>query len=130
MVKRARRQISIKRVYDTAASTDGTRVLVDRMWPRGITKQRAAIDLWLKGVAPSADLRRWFGHDPERWPEFQKRYVAELRSKAPQVKTLRDLAAVNHVTLLFGAHDVEHNNAIALAHFLGFTSKKLWEWSV
>jgi uncharacterized protein YeaO (DUF488 family) len=124
MAKRAKHEITIKRVYDAAASTDGTRVLVDRMWPRGVTKQRAAIDLWLKEVAPSADLRKWFGHDPERWPEFQKRYVAELRSKSTEVKTLRDLLAANHVTLLFGAHDVDHNNAVVLAHFLGSASKK------
>lgn len=108
----------IKRIYEPAALSDGTRVLVDRMWPRGLTKQRADINVWLKEIAPSAALRTWFGHDPERWQEFRRRYFEELRANSNEVKRLVDLVSAGKVTLLFSAHDVERNNAVALAEYL------------
>jgi uncharacterized protein YeaO (DUF488 family) len=110
--------MKIKRIYDAPAKTDGTRVLVDRVWPRGMTKEHAAIDLWLKEIAPSAALRKWFGHEAKRWPEFQSRYRTELDANAAAVQQLRDLAAKGKITLLFGAHDTEHNNAVALLEYL------------
>lgn len=107
-------EIGIKRAYDPPAPEDGLRVLVDRLWPRGLKREGAKIDLWLKAVAPSADLRRWFGHDPARWPGFQDRYRAELAGNA----ALDELRAIvkqgQRVTLLFGAKDTEHNNAVVL----------------
>jgi len=106
--------IRIKRVYDKPAKTDGRRVLVDRVWPRGLTKEEAQIDDWLKEIAPSTRLRKWFGHDPERWPEFKKRYAKELKSQREQVDRLAQKARKRTVTLLFGAKDIEHNNAVAL----------------
>ncbi|MGB3027168.1 DUF488 domain-containing protein [Paradevosia shaoguanensis] len=110
-------EISIKRVYEPASPSDGTRILVDRLWPRGLSKEKAHYDLWLKDVAPSTELREWFGHQPDRWPEFQKRYSAEL-SHNPAMAELRDLATKGHVTLLYGAHDEEHNQAVVLADVL------------
>jgi uncharacterized protein YeaO (DUF488 family) len=115
---RARGALGIRRVYDVPADSDGTRVLVDRMWPRGLTKERAAVDLWLKEVAPSAQLRIWFGHDPDRWQAFRERYFEELRTNSAAVSRLVDLASAGVVTLLFGAHDVERNNAAALREYL------------
>ncbi|MET3792301.1 DUF488 domain-containing protein [Aquamicrobium terrae] len=109
----------VKRVYEPAADGDGQRVLVDRLWPRGVKKEDARLDLWLKDIAPSDDLRNWFGHDPERWTEFQKRYRAELKDKDEAVAELRGLMAKGKVTLLFAAHDEQHNNAVALAAYLG-----------
>jgi uncharacterized protein YeaO (DUF488 family) len=111
--------LRMKRVYDAPSAEDGTRILVDRIWPRGLTKERAAIDLWLKDVAPSTQLRTWFGHDPGLWPEFRERYFAELRANGAAVTQLVDRAAAGPVTLLFGAHDSEHNNAVALSEYLG-----------
>jgi uncharacterized protein YeaO (DUF488 family) len=111
--------LRIKRVYDPPSRGDGRRVLVDRLWPRGLKREAARIDLWLKEVAPSAELRCWFNHDPARWSEFQKRYRAELRGNTDSVETLRDLIrGVRPVTLLFAAKDAEHNNAIALRDHL------------
>jgi uncharacterized protein YeaO (DUF488 family) len=111
--------IRIKSVYDPPSPGDGRRVLVDRLWPRGLKREAARIDLWLKEVAPSAELRRWFNHEPGRWSEFQKRYRAELRGNTDSVETLRDLIrAARPVTLLFAAKDAEHNNAVALRHYL------------
>ncbi|MGS1095523.1 DUF488 domain-containing protein [Aquamicrobium terrae] len=109
----------VKRVYEPAADGDGQRVLVDRLWPRGVKKEDARLDLWLKDIAPSDDLRHWFGHDPERWTEFQKRYRAEMKDKDEAVAELRGLMAKGKVTLLFAAHDEQHNNAVALAAYLG-----------
>jgi uncharacterized protein YeaO (DUF488 family) len=106
----------LKRVYESPGSRDGMRILVDRVWPRGLSKEKARIDLWLKDVAPSTALRKWFGHDPARWAEFQKRYRAELKKPA-QREALRDLAnkaAKKSVTLLYGAADTEHNQAVVL----------------
>jgi uncharacterized protein YeaO (DUF488 family) len=108
----------VKRVYEPSEGSDGTRVLVDRIWPRGLTKEHASVDVWLKDIAPSAGLRTWFGHDPNRWREFQKRYFEELRANHAAVDRLTDLVSAGKVTLLFGAHDTEHNNAVALADYL------------
>ena len=108
----------VKRVYEPPKASDGTRVLVDRICPRGLTKEHASVDVWLKDIAPSADLRTWFGHDPNRWREFQKRYFEELRANHAAVDHLTDLLSAGKVTLLFGAHDTERNNAVALADFL------------
>jgi uncharacterized protein YeaO (DUF488 family) len=110
------RQIRTKRVYEPAAPEDGWRVLIDRLWPRGLKKEAAAIDLWLKEAAPSPDLRRWFGHDPARWDEFRRRYAAELAQNGAVLAPL--LAAEGTLTLLFAAHDGARNNAVALAEWL------------
>ena len=114
--------IAVKRVYEPAAPGDGQRVLVDRVWPRGVTKEKADLALWLKEIAPSTELRKWFGHDPARWKEFRQRYRKELDGSAAAVAELRGLAAKGKVTLLFGAHDEEHNNAVALAEYLRDTA--------
>jgi len=109
----------VKRIYEAPAPSDGYRILVDRVWPRGVSKQRAAIALWLKEIAPSAGLRKWFGHEPVRWPEFQKRYRQELRAKPNLALQIRQLEKEHHVvTLLFGARDEEHNQAVVLRDFL------------
>lgn len=109
--------VTMKRAYDPPASSDGRRVLIDRLWPRGISKAKAKIDLWLKEVAPSTELRRWFGHDPEKWPEFQKRYRAELRG-SPALRELRALVRQRRVTLVYSAGDKEHNDAVVLLKLL------------
>jgi uncharacterized protein YeaO (DUF488 family) len=107
-------EIRLKRAYDSAGPDDGMRILVDRLWPRGLSRERAKVDHWLKEVAPSAKLRRWFGHDPMKWVEFRRRYETELRGN-PAMEELRALIRHNRrVTLLFGARDVEHNNAAVL----------------
>lgn len=112
--------IQVKRAYDPPAPGDGCRVLVDRLWPRGLSKERAAVDEWLREVAPSTDLRRWFAHDPARWAEFKRRYSAELDAPAaPEaVARLRSLAAEGDVTLLYAATDELHNNAVVLREYL------------
>ncbi len=111
--------LKLKRVYLPPVSRDGCRVLVDRMWPRGLTKKKAAVDHWLKDVAPSTKLRQWFGHDPEKWTEFRRRYTAELRANKTPVQALREILKSHAtVTLLFGAHDEEHNQAMVLAAYL------------
>ena len=110
--------IQVKRVYDPPAPEDGYRVLVDRLWPRGLKKADAAIDHWLKEVAPSTPLRKWFGHDPAKWGEFRRRYAAELDANPEPVALLRERAAAGTVTLLFGARDREHNDAVALQDYL------------
>lgn len=110
--------LRIKRIYEPPAATDGTRVLVDRIWPRGIRKDDAALALWLKEVAPTSELRRWFGHDPARWEEFRRRYRAELDRNEKAVDQLCDLARDGPLTLLYGAHDSEHNQAVVLAEEL------------
>ena len=110
--------IKIKRVYLQPDEEDGRRILVDRLWPRGLTKEKASLDLWLKEIAPSTELRKWFGHDPEKWKEFQTRYRAELRQNTEQVSLLKQEAARGVVTLLFGAKDEEHNEAVVLQKLL------------
>lgn len=111
-------QIRLKRVYDGPGSQDGLRVLVDRVWPRGVSKDEARVDRWLKELAPSTGLRKWFGHDPERWAGFRERYFRELDQRPEAVQALRELAAGRRVTLLFGARDRERNNAAALKDYL------------
>jgi uncharacterized protein YeaO (DUF488 family) len=111
-------KLKIKRVYEKPQKDDGVRVLVDRLWPRGISKEEAKIELWLKNVAPGAELRKWFGHDPEKWNEFKKRYFHELDQEKEAVETLRASAQKGMVTLLFGAKDEKHNNAQALMEYL------------
>jgi uncharacterized protein YeaO (DUF488 family) len=112
MTKKA--AIRLKRVYEPAAAEDGLRVLVDRLWPRGLAKEKAAVDHWLKEAAPSTALRQWFGHDPARWPEFRERYRAELRENPTALAALRRLCRGQTVTLLYAASDPEHNNAVVL----------------
>jgi uncharacterized protein YeaO (DUF488 family) len=111
-------RLRIKRIYEPADKADGTRVLVDRVWPRGMTKERAAVDLWLKEIAPSPALRKWFGHDPKRWPEFRSRYRAELDRNTATVGRLLDLATKGKVTLLYAAHDAAHNHAVVLIEYM------------
>ena len=111
-------KLKVKRVYDPPAKTDGLRVLVDRLWPRGLSKDKAKIDHWLKDIAPSDGLRKWFAHDPEKWQEFKARYHRELDANAEAVKKLRALLRAKRVTLLFGAKDLQHNNAAALSEYL------------
>jgi hypothetical protein len=110
--------IKIKRAYAPTEETDGYRILVDRLWPRGISKEKAKIDLWLKSVAPSSDLRKWFGHVPERFPEFTKRYKAELAESGALDDLRKVLSEHPDATLLFAAHDEEHNNAVVLKELL------------
>ena len=109
--------VALKRAYEAASDSDGTRVLVDRLWPRGVTKAKARIDVWLKDVAPSTQLRKWFGHDPGKWVEFQQRYRAELKG-SEALAELRKLVRKGHVTLVYGAKDEEHNDAVVLAKLL------------
>jgi len=115
---RERLDLQVKRVYDPAAREDGLRVLVDRLWPRGLEKEQAAVDRWMRDLAPSTELRRWFGHDPGRWNAFRERYARELQTQKALLDDLRSLARQGRVTLLFGAHDEAHNNAVALREIL------------
>ena len=110
--------VKVKRVYEQPADADGTRVLVDRLWPRGLSKPRAAVNVWLKEIAPSPGLRKWFGHDPSRWKEFEARYRAELDNNGAAVDGLLELIHKGPVTLLYGALDEAHNNAVALRAYL------------
>lgn len=110
--------VSLKRIYDGKADGDGLRILVDRLWPRGLKKEEADIDLWLRDVAPSPALRRWFGHDPTRWPEFKRRYVEELRNNEAAFDVLRDKCQGRAVTLLYAARDTDHNHAVVLRDLL------------
>jgi len=109
--------IRLKRAYDPPSPRDGQRILVERLWPRGITKRRAALDLWLKGIAPSPELRKWFAHDPAKWKQFQRRYWKELQDNQA-VAILRDKSHRGTVTLIYAAKDEEHNGALALREFL------------
>ncbi len=111
-------KIRIRRVYELPDKQDGVRILVDRLWPRGLTKAKASVDLWLKDVAPSTELRKWFGHDPAKWTEFQKRYRAELKENDKQVELLMAEIAKGVVTLAYGAKDEDHNEAVVLQEFL------------
>ena len=110
--------IRIKRVYAEPAADDGLRLLVDRLWPRGLSKEKARLDDWLKELAPSDELRKWFGHNPARWEEFRERYRQELAGRPEALARLRALAARETVTLLFAAHDEAHNNAVVLKELL------------
>ncbi|MEI8194366.1 MAG: DUF488 domain-containing protein [Phycisphaerae bacterium] len=108
----------LKRAYDPVAAADGYRVLVERLWPRGVTKEKAAIDLWLKEVAPSTELRQWFGHDPKKWPEFQRRYRAQLQSHHAALQPLLEQAKTGTVTLVYASKDQDHNSAIVLKEYV------------
>ena len=111
-------RVQMKRAYESPAAEDGTRVLVDRLWPRGLKKADAAIDHWAKDLAPSTELRKWFGHDPARWEEFRRRYSEELSEHREDLSRLRDLARKGRVTLVYAAHDEAHNDAVLLREIL------------
>jgi uncharacterized protein YeaO (DUF488 family) len=111
-------RVRIKRVYFEPNEDDGMRILVDRLWPRGLTKEKASVDLWLKEIAPSNELRKWFAHDPGKWEEFQTRYLAELKVNGEPLARLKQEAAKGPVTLLYGAKDEEHNEAVVLLKIL------------
>ena len=113
-----KRLIKTKRIYEQPDPQDGQRLLVDRLWPRGLSRERARVDRWLKDIAPSDELRRWFGHDPAKWQEFRARYLAELEAKRAQLEEIADLARGQTVTLLYAAHDEERNNAVVLKELL------------
>lgn len=111
--------IKLKRVYDPPSEDDGHRILVDRIWPRGMTKEKARVDLWLKELGPSDELRKWFGHDPARWEEFRRKYETELKSKTELLQKIRDAEKQNvTVTLVYSAKDEEHNQAVVIQGFL------------
>lgn len=110
--------VRLKRAYEPATPEDGTRVLIDRLWPRGISKAHAALDLWMKEIAPSTELRSWFGHDPARWEEFRRRYRQEIHRHADLLGELRALAQKGPVTLVYSAHDEAHNDAVVLRELL------------
>lgn len=110
--------IRIKRAYEPYDSSDGKRILIDRLWPRGLSKDKDKIDLWLKDIAPSAELRKWFGHDPDKWAEFQKRYKNELDANKENVEILREQLKSGPATLVYGAKDEQHNDAVVLAEYL------------
>jgi uncharacterized protein YeaO (DUF488 family) len=110
--------IKIKRVYDAPSSGDGKRILIDRLWPRGVKKDDARIDAWMKDVAPSDGLRKWFGHDPEKWGEFKARFFAELKNRKDLVDQLAGMARKGRVTLLYGSKEERFNNAVALKEYL------------
>ena len=110
--------IKLKRAYEPPSAGDGTRVLIDRLWPRGISKQKAKLDYWMKDIAPSTELRKWFGHDPKRWDEFRRRYTAELREHPDLIAELRFLARKSPITLVYAAYDELHNDAVVLRDVL------------
>jgi uncharacterized protein YeaO (DUF488 family) len=110
--------ISLKRAYDPVDKSDGARFLVDRLWPRGVKKESLHVESWEKAVAPSDNLRKWFGHVPEKWPEFRRRYFAELNKKPEALKLLLHAAQTGNITLVYGARDTEHNDAVALKEYL------------
>jgi uncharacterized protein YeaO (DUF488 family) len=110
--------IHLKRVYEKASADDGVRILVERLWPRGLTRAKAAVGLWIKDIAPSPDLRKWFGHDPARWRQFKQRYWKELQERKDDVDALRRKARGGRVTFIYAAHDEEHNAAVALKEFI------------
>src|SRR5215469_2554898 len=111
-------EIRLKRAYASPELGDGTRILVDRLWPRGIKKANAAIDHWFKDIAPNAELRRWFGHRPERWPEFRRRYLAELQERPELIEEIRKATRAGPVTLVYAARDEAHNDAVVLKELL------------
>ena len=110
--------VRLKRAYEPASPTDGYRVLIDRLWPRGVSREHAKLDGWEKELAPSATLRQWFGHDPGRFEEFRRRYIEELRSQRPGLTALRRRARDGTLTLVYSAHDAQHNDAVVLAEVL------------
>lgn len=110
--------IKLKRAYEKPNKADGARILVDRLWPRGLTKEKASLDLWLKEIAPSTELRKWFGHDPKKWRSFRSRYQTELKQHPDELKVIKSKAKEGAVTLIYGARDQEHNEAVVLKEFL------------
>ncbi len=106
--------VKLKRIYEPPAANDGMRILVDRIWPRGVSKKDAALDLWMKEIAPSTELRKWFAHDPARWNEFRRRYAREVKQNHALLDQLRSFAQNEKITLVYAAHDEAHNNAVAL----------------
>ncbi len=110
--------LSLKRIYDAVSDDDGVRILVDRLWPRGLSKDRAKIDLWLRDIAPSNELRRWYNHDPNKWDEFTRRYFSELHEMNGIVELVLKEASRSNVTLLYAAKDENHNNAVALSLYI------------
>jgi uncharacterized protein YeaO (DUF488 family) len=110
--------VQIKRVYEPASSNDGDRVLIDRLWPRWVSRQNAKLDEWVKELAPSRELRQWFGHEPARFQEFRRRYIAELRDERPRLTALRRRARAGKLTLVYSARDTDHNDAVVLAEIL------------
>jgi len=113
-----RMDIRVKRVYEAPAAEDGMRILVDRLWPRGLTKEKARIDLWLKELAPSTELRKWFNHEPDRWEEFKRRYLKELQQQPAALAQAIEAMGTGPVTLLFAAREVRFNDAVALREFI------------
>ena len=111
-------KIKIRRVYEEANKEDGKRILVDRLWPRGLTKAKAKVDLWLKDISPSTELRKWFGHEASRWQEFKRRYSTELKRNNKELSALEQLTKTASVTLVYGAKDEQHNGAVVLKEFL------------
>jgi uncharacterized protein YeaO (DUF488 family) len=110
--------VRLRRAYDAPAASDGYRVLIDRLWPRGVSKENARLDEWARQLAPSSELRRWFGHDPARFEEFRRRYSAELAAQDEKLRELRRRAREGTLTLVYGAHDEKHNDAVVLAEIL------------
>ena len=110
--------ISLKRAYEAPSRSDGFRILVERLWPRGVKKQNAKIDLWLKEVAPSTELRKWFNHEPDKWAEFKRRYFEELQSRPESLQTLREQVRAGEVTFVFSSRELRFNNAVALKEFV------------
>lgn len=110
--------VAIKRVYERPAEADGTRILIDRLWPRGLSKEKAAVDVWLKEIAPTTELRKWFNHDPARWEEFTQRYRAELANNDEAVQRLRQEIQTGVVTLVYAAKDEAHNDAVVLLRYI------------
>lgn len=110
--------LKIKRVYEKPDKADGIRILIDRIWPRGMTKEKAAIDLWLKEIAPTTELRKWFGHDPEKWKEFKKRYKKELKDNTDAVDQVKQQLKKGNITLVYSAKDEAHNQAVVLQEYL------------
>lgn len=110
--------IKLKRAYETPEKSDGFRILVERLWPRGVTKTNANIDLWMKEIAPSTELRKWYSHDVEKWPEFEKRYKQELKENRDLVAELKSIVREKNVTFIYAAHDEEHNSAVVLKEYI------------
>ncbi len=112
-------QVQIKRVYEKPTKADGKRILIDRLWPRGLSKEKAKIDMWLKEIAPSTELRKWFGHDPQKWEEFKKRYLTELKNNRENLSLLENELKKGKTTLVYGAKDENYNDAVVLQEYLG-----------
>jgi uncharacterized protein YeaO (DUF488 family) len=110
--------IALKRVYEEPAESDGTRILVDRLWPRGLTKEKAKVDVWLKEIAPSTELRKWFNHEPSKWPEFKRRYQAEISNNTEALSLLQKHLASGKATIVYSAKDEQHNDAVVIKLYL------------